>query len=35
MENAIALSVPLQVTLKVGHSWYDVEPMGEEAFERV
>ena len=27
MERAIVLSVPLQVTLKVGRSWYDVEPL--------
>lgn len=35
MENAIALSVPLEVTLKSGRSWYDVEPLGEESFEHV
>jgi DNA polymerase-1 len=35
MENAIVLSVPLVVTLKSGRSWYDVEPLGEESFERV
>ena len=27
MENAIALSVPLEVTLKSGRNWYDVEPI--------
>jgi DNA polymerase-1 len=35
MTNAYALSVPLEVTLKSGHNWYDVEPMRDEAFERV
>jgi DNA polymerase I-like protein with 3'-5' exonuclease and polymerase domains len=25
MEHAIALSVPLDVTIKTGSSWYDVE----------
>jgi DNA polymerase I len=29
MEGAIRLSVPLEVTLKSGRNWYDVEPMGE------
>ncbi len=27
MENALALSVPLEVTLKTGQNWYDVETM--------
>ncbi len=27
MEHAVELSVPLAVTLKVGRSWYDVEPL--------
>ncbi len=27
MEQAVALSVPLEVTLKIGCSWYDVEPL--------
>lgn len=35
MENAIALSVPLEVTLKSGRNWYDVESFDAEAFERV
>jgi DNA polymerase-1 len=35
MENAIELSVPLEVTLKAGRNWYDVEPMTEESFEHV
>jgi hypothetical protein len=25
MEHAIALSVPLEVTVKIGESWYDVQ----------
>ncbi|HYL26946.1 MAG TPA: DNA polymerase, partial [Candidatus Nitrosotalea sp.] len=29
MENAIALSVPLEVTLKSGRNWYDVDPIHE------
>jgi DNA polymerase I len=33
MESAVTLSVPLEVTLKSGGSWYDVEPM--ESLERV
>ena len=33
MESAIELSVPLEVTLKAGRTWYDVEPMTEESFE--
>jgi DNA polymerase-1 len=35
MERAIELSVPLEVTLKAGRSWYDVEPITTEALERV
>ena len=35
MEHAIALSVPLEVTLKSGRNWYDVEPVGDESLERV
>ncbi|MGC1382009.1 MAG: DNA polymerase I, partial [Candidatus Baltobacteraceae bacterium] len=35
MESAIALSVPLEVTLKSGSNWYDVEPLPQEAVERV
>jgi DNA polymerase-1 len=35
MENAYTLSVPLEVTLKSGNNWYDVEPMGEETLEHV
>ena len=31
MEGALALSVPLDVTLKTGRSWYDVEPYEEAA----
>jgi DNA polymerase-1 len=27
MENALELSVPLEVTIKVGRNWYDVEPI--------
>jgi DNA polymerase-1 len=27
MEGALELTVPLEVTLKTGHTWYDVEPM--------
>jgi len=27
MENAVALAVPLAVTLKSGHTWFDVEPL--------
>jgi len=27
MEGAVALDVPLEVTLKTGRSWYDVEPL--------
>jgi DNA polymerase-1 len=32
METAIALSVPLEVTLKTGATWYDVEPFDEGAY---
>jgi DNA polymerase-1 len=35
MEEAIELSVPLEVTLKYGDNWYDVQPMGEELAEHV
>jgi DNA polymerase-1 len=35
MENAIELAVPLEVTLKSGRNWYDVEPIGSESFEHV
>jgi DNA polymerase I len=35
MEGAIALSVPLEVTLKAGRNWYDVEPLAQESLERV
>jgi DNA polymerase-1 len=35
MENAIALSVPLEVTLKSGRNWYDVETFDAEALQRV
>ncbi len=35
MERAIELSVPLEVTLKAGRSWYDVEPIVTEPLERV
>jgi DNA polymerase I len=35
MENAVALSVPLEVTLKSGHNWYDVEPIDAETLEHV
>jgi len=31
MEQAIALEVPLEVTLKTGRSWYDVEPYEAES----
>jgi DNA polymerase-1 len=27
MEGALEMTVPLEVTLKTGHTWYDVEPM--------
>ena len=29
MENALPLSVPLEVTVKTGTNWYDVEAMPE------
>ena len=35
MENAVELSVPLEVTLKSGLNWYDVEPLHDATFERV
>ena len=35
MESAITLSVPLEVTLKSGRNWYDVEAYDAEALERV
>lgn len=36
MENVVDLSVPLEVTVKTGSNWYDVEPMPqEESLERV
>ena len=35
MEGAIALSVPLEVTLKSARNWYDVEPIDAESLERV
>jgi DNA polymerase I len=35
MESAIALSVPLEVTLKSGSNWYDVESLVQEDLERV
>jgi DNA polymerase I len=35
MEHAIELAVPLEVTLKSGRNWYDVEIMSEESLERV
>jgi DNA polymerase-1 len=35
MEGAIELAVPVEVTLKAGRNWYDVEPMNEQSFERV
>ncbi len=33
MENAAALAVPLEVTLKTGCSWYDVEPLDVESLD--
>jgi DNA polymerase I-like protein with 3'-5' exonuclease and polymerase domains len=27
MEGALALAVPLEVTVKTGRTWYDVEPL--------
>ncbi|MGA9945629.1 MAG: DNA polymerase I [Candidatus Cybelea sp.] len=35
MENALALSVPLEVTLKSASNWYDVEPIDMESLEHV
>jgi DNA polymerase-1 len=36
MESVVSLSVPLEVTVKTGSNWYDVEPMSEEeSLERV
>ncbi|HZV76553.1 MAG TPA: DNA polymerase I [Candidatus Babeliales bacterium] len=35
MEHAIELSVPLEVTLKSGRNWYDVEALDAEQLERV
>jgi DNA polymerase I len=35
MESAIELSVPLEVTLKAGRNWYDVEPISQESLEHV
>jgi DNA polymerase I len=35
MERAIELSVPLEVTLKSGRNWYDVEPVDAASLERV
>ncbi|HEY6450161.1 MAG TPA: DNA polymerase I [Candidatus Cybelea sp.] len=35
MQDAIALSVPLEVTLKAGRNWYDVEPTDAESLQRV
>jgi DNA polymerase-1 len=35
METALELRVPLEVTIKTGRNWYDVEPMTEESLERV
>jgi DNA polymerase-1 len=33
MEKALALCVPLEVTLKSGQNWYDVEPLADGAAE--
>ncbi|MDQ2908739.1 MAG: DNA polymerase I [Candidatus Eremiobacteraeota bacterium] len=33
MEHAAVLDVPLEVTLKIGCSWYDVEPLDAESAE--
>jgi len=30
MERAIQLSVPLEVTVKTGNNWYDVEPLADD-----
>jgi len=35
MENAIELTVPLEVTLKSGRNWYEVERIDEESLEPV
>ena len=35
MENAVELSVPLEVTLKAGRNWYDVEAINAERLEHV
>jgi DNA polymerase I len=35
MERVAELAVPLQVTLKSGRNWYDVDVIDEERFERV
>lgn len=35
MEGAIELSVPLEVTLKSGQNWYDVESMSAESLSSV
>ena len=35
MENAVELSVPLEVTLKAGRNWYDVEAIYAERLEHV
>lgn len=35
MEKALELRVPLEVTLKAGRNWYDVEPIVQEDLERV
>jgi DNA polymerase-1 len=35
MEKALALRVPLEVTLKAGQNWHDVEPIAQEDLERV
>ena len=35
MERAIELTVPLEVTLKAGRNWYDVEAIDAESLERV
>jgi DNA polymerase I len=35
MEGVIALAVPLEVTLKAGRNWYDVDVIDEETLERV
>jgi DNA polymerase-1 len=35
MENALTLSVPLEVTVKAGRNWYDVEMLDAEQLESV